>query len=117
MARTAVRVSALIFRDDKILLFHRFRDGSEYWVIPGGGVEEGETLEEALQRELWEETSLQLISCRHAFDFSHVLREEDRISHFYICQTQGEPMLGDGPEKLSNSEYPSAAGEIKKFLS
>ncbi len=62
MARTAVRVSALIFRDDKILLFHRFRDGNEYWVIPGGGVEEGETVEEALQRELWEETSISFSS-------------------------------------------------------
>lgn len=137
MARTAARVSALIFRDDKILLFHRFRDGNEYWVIPGGGIEEGETVEEALRRELWEETSLQLISSQHAFDFFHTLFEEERISHFFTCQTQGEPMLGDGPEKLSSSEsnqyiltwvpvkeldkltslYPSAASEIKTLLS
>ena len=37
------RVSAIIINDGKILLIHRFRDGKEYWVLPGGGVEQSES--------------------------------------------------------------------------
>jgi ADP-ribose pyrophosphatase YjhB (NUDIX family) len=52
------RVTLLIVDDDKILLIHRLRDGREYYIIPGGGVEEGESLEEAAHREAAEETGL-----------------------------------------------------------
>jgi ADP-ribose pyrophosphatase YjhB (NUDIX family) len=42
-----MRAGAFIVDKGKILLIHRFFQGREYYVIPGGGVEEGETLEEA----------------------------------------------------------------------
>ncbi len=44
--------------DDKILMIHRKRDGEVYYVVPGGGVEEGETVVEAAYRETDEETGL-----------------------------------------------------------
>ncbi|MBE2224305.1 MAG: NUDIX domain-containing protein [Anaerolineae bacterium] len=44
--------------DDKILMIHRRRDGEVYYVVPGGGVEEGETEIEAAYRETDEETGL-----------------------------------------------------------
>ncbi|HSV85039.1 MAG TPA: NUDIX domain-containing protein, partial [Levilinea sp.] len=62
MARTDKRVTAVIIRDHKVLLIHRFKNGSEYWVFPGGGVEEGEDLNTALKREVVEETGLKLDS-------------------------------------------------------
>lgn len=53
MPRLAVR--AILVEDDNILLAH-FVDASGPWyVTPGGGVQEGETLEEAFHRELYEE--------------------------------------------------------------
>lgn len=42
--RTNKRVGALLRRDNKVLLIHRFRDNMEYWVLPGGGVEDEESL-------------------------------------------------------------------------
>jgi len=53
MARYA-RYQGAIVQDDQLLLIkHRvFEDNSEFWMIPGGGREAGETEEEAVIREM-----------------------------------------------------------------
>ena len=53
-----VRVAALIRWQDQVLLCRQEKPGKEYWLLPGGGVEGGETLHEALRRELGEELGL-----------------------------------------------------------
>jgi ADP-ribose pyrophosphatase YjhB (NUDIX family) len=53
-----VRVSAILRWRDGILLCRHEKRGSEHWLLPGGGVRGGESLTEALQRELAEETGL-----------------------------------------------------------
>lgn len=46
---------AIIVQDGKIALIKRVRDDEVYYVFPGGGIEEGETSEEATKREIYEE--------------------------------------------------------------
>lgn len=53
-----IRVAAFVTRDDSVLLVEHQRGPRHYWLPPGGGVEEGETLAEALRREIHEETGL-----------------------------------------------------------
>jgi ADP-ribose pyrophosphatase YjhB (NUDIX family) len=53
-----IRVSALLGRGGKILLCRHEKGGRAHWLLPGGGVHGGETLVNALRRELAEEVGL-----------------------------------------------------------
>jgi 8-oxo-dGTP diphosphatase len=53
-----VRAVAVVIERDELLVIRRRKGGREYTVLPGGGVETGESPEEACLRELYEETGL-----------------------------------------------------------
>ena len=51
-----IRVGVLIWRDGEVLLVRHEKGGRSYWLVPGGGVDAGETMVEAAEREIREET-------------------------------------------------------------
>ena len=54
-----IRVSAILHWQERLLLCRQEKPGKEYWLLPGGGVDAGETLIEALRRELREELGIE----------------------------------------------------------
>lgn len=101
MVRTGIRASAIIIKGSRILLIHRKKVGEEYWVFPGGGVEDGETAEEACIREVKEETSLKVTGIRLAFEDQTFVGGNKHP--FYFCDvSDGEAFLS-GEEKNMNS--------------
>ena len=60
MSEPRVRVAAIVLRNDKILLVRHEKEGRVYYLLPGGGVDFGESLGEALAREVREETGLEV---------------------------------------------------------
>jgi 8-oxo-dGTP diphosphatase len=53
-----IRVSAILRWKGRVLLCRHEKPGKEYWLLPGGGVNSGESLVDALQRELAEELGI-----------------------------------------------------------
>lgn len=91
-----IRAVAITIKDGQVLLMHRRKNGREYYVFPGGGVEVGETVEQAVVRELIEEASMDIVPekllYRHIYD-------DGTEQFFYLCRyVAGEPKLGEGNE-------------------
>jgi 8-oxo-dGTP diphosphatase len=72
--KVRVRVSGLLYRDEKLLLIKHQMDDYELWAPPGGGVEFGETIEATLIREFIEETGID-IEVREFLFFSEYIAE------------------------------------------
>lgn len=93
-----ITVGAAIFDREERVLMIRTHKWSNLWGIPGGKVKFGETSEEALRRELREETNLQVEDIRFVLvqDCIHS-REFYRDEHFvllnYTCRTGGAPTV------------------------
>jgi len=102
---------------DEILLIHRLKDGREYWVFPGGSIEAGESSEEAVIREVFEETSLTACNVRSVFELENGLRNE---TYFLVSDYNGKIELGDGPEQerqSSSNYYQPVWVPLKEILS
>lgn len=82
-----IRSAGIILKDNRLLVMHRIKNGAKYWVFPGGGVEEGESSEEAVARELLEETNLQVKVLRLLY--RHRLTNKQggkQRQDFYLCE-------------------------------
>ncbi|MBN1221682.1 MAG: NUDIX hydrolase [Candidatus Aminicenantes bacterium] len=79
-----VAVGAVVFREGKILLVKRMNDPhKDKWSIPGGSVNLGETLQEAAEREVREETGLIIRATKPIHTFDLIEREDDGTVRFH----------------------------------
>ena len=88
------RAAAVIIDRGRLLLIHRVKESGDYWVLPGGSVEPGESPEEACVRELKEETGLEIGIVRLITRFEN--RGRDEI-YYLATRRSGSLRLG-GPE-------------------
>jgi ADP-ribose pyrophosphatase YjhB (NUDIX family) len=100
LSRRAIkpRAAAVVINGDRVLVMRRHKRGRDYAVLPGGGVEEGETAAEAALRELHEETTLVAEIDRLLWTGRH----NDRPAwYFLMTAVRGRAVLS-GPEALAN---------------
>ncbi|MSV33991.1 MAG: NUDIX domain-containing protein [Bryobacterales bacterium] len=101
-------VGAIIFEGDTVLLVERAGEPLKgWWSIPGGLLETGEKLEDALRREVLEETGL-TVEILSRFDlFERIMRDAGGRAEYhyvlvdYICRTAGgELHAGDDVSRV-----------------
>ena len=93
-----VAVGAVVIRDGAVLLVRRAKPPSEgLWAIPGGSVELGETLQQAAERELLEETSVRARAGKPCFVFDAVHRDaKGQVRfHYVVVDLRAEFVSGD----------------------
>lgn len=102
-------MGAVVFKEDKVLLVLRGKPPAEkQWSIPGGCVELGETLQEAAEREITEETGIVIQAKKPIYTFDVIERDEDgQIRFHYVIvdlaadYVSGELKAGDDAVDVS----------------
>lgn len=88
------RGSCILIRDKKIALIKRIREERVYYVFPGGGIEKGETPEQATIREAYEELGV-TIKIKECFQKVHY----NGIQYYFISEViSGQFGSGHGEE-------------------
>lgn len=79
-----VGVGAIVFHEDRVLLVERgIAPSKGLWAIPGGGLELGESLQEAAEREVLEETGLIIEAREPVYTFDFIERDDTDTIHFH----------------------------------
>lgn len=111
-----IRAAAIIIRDGNVLLVEHAKGNSKYWLFPGGGVDLGEGMKEAAQREVLEEISLKVRINDLAFVAETIAPKGHHGIHitFYADLISGEPKLGSDPRISGWSWFP--IGELSHII-
>lgn len=101
-----VRAAGVVVRGQQILLMFRRKDVHEYYTFPGGGVEDGESVDQAVVRELGEETTVVVEIDRLLY---HQIYDDGSEQYFYLCRyLDGEPHVADvspEAERMKTGNY------------
>ncbi len=100
--KTRVGCRGIVIKDFRMLISHEVN--ADYYLIPGGGLESGETPEECCIREVCEETGYIVKPVFHFLTINEYYEECKFINHYFLCDIIGE------------SEQNLTANEIKRGL-
>jgi 8-oxo-dGTP pyrophosphatase MutT (NUDIX family) len=97
------RVSAVLIRDKELLLVRRENAQGVYYVFPGGGIENGETAEEAAVREVREEAGIAVEPQR----IVTTIENENGNNVFIVCEQldMREPVWQETEKQQPDNTY------------
>ncbi len=125
MSKPIPVVAAVVQRDGKFLVTQRQGEGALAWCweFPGGKCKPGETLRNALRRELREELDVDISVGKKIHMVQHDYPDSRLVLHFYQCQIHGtpRPCLGQAiqwvtQEELKGLKFPPADVKLIEIL-
>lgn len=106
--------SAIIIKDHCVLMI-RTKD-SNSWSIPSGGVEDGETAEEACIREVAEETGYEAKIVKELHTKKTIIKEYKVTTQYFLCEvTGGDIQYKDPDEEIEEISWKSST-EISNLI-
>ena len=96
-SKTRIGCRGIVVQDGKLLVSRE--EISDYWMLPGGGLEKDETLTECCVREVLEETGYLVEPMEEYLVMNEYYEECRYVSHFFICK-----IIGQGEQKLTEVE-------------
>ncbi|HQV94233.1 MAG TPA: NUDIX domain-containing protein [Anaerolineales bacterium] len=102
-----IRAGVVLIEDNKVALIERHRAGLDYFVFPGGGVDEGETVEKAAVREAREELGVEVVIKQKVAEI-HI--ETSRQVYFLAERVAGEFGTGTGEEFIDSDPNDPSEG-------
>ena len=96
------RVQAIVVRDGRVLMVKHCQNGEEWWCLPGGGQEPGETPEQGALRELREECNVNGTTIRQTSLVCYA--PDDETYSFLVDIADQEPSLGHDPDVVPGQE-------------
>jgi len=98
-----IRVGAIIPKGKEFLFVKLIKDGNVFWLLPGGGLEFGETLAEGVIRELKEETNLDIKPYDIVYIRDRLGNNQHDLDIFFLAEiTGGKLELGDDPDQTEH---------------
>ncbi len=101
----ATATRAIVIENDKLLVMQRNKFGSTYFTLVGGRINHGETPEEGLAREVFEETGLTVTSGRAVFIEEHPEPYDHQI--IYLCEVapHQDIVIQEASEEATMNKY------------
>ncbi|MFA5763498.1 MAG: NUDIX domain-containing protein [archaeon] len=118
---TVIAVKAFIFKNDKLLLVKRHQNDTHcpnVWEVPGGRIEKNENKINGLQREVKEETGLEVI-IKNSFATENFVRENGqpvKMTHFICEYSGGEVKLSEEHCDYEWVDKKDVPNKISKFF-
>lgn len=118
--KLVIRVAGIVPMKDGFVLMHRKhvirnKDYQEYYTFPGGHLEEFETLEEGVIREIKEEFGIHVSVIKKLYEFKN--EKVNMKEYFFLCEyIEGEFGTGDGEEFSNNPEYKDSGEYIPEII-
>lgn len=103
-SKTRVGCRGFVIKDSRILISHEVN--ADYYLIPGGGLEKNETLEECCAREVREETGYIVKPNCHFLTINEYYEEYKYESHYFICDVIEKAEQNLTPEEIKRGLIP-----------
>lgn len=111
--KTRIGCRGIVLHDGKLLACRE--EKTDFWQLPGGGLETGESLQECCAREILEETGYIVSPTKQVLTLNEYYKEYKYVSHYFVCEIVGKGQQNRTSVEIGRGLVPQWV-EVQNFL-